>query len=187
MNEHGRTAKAALYIRYPWSSILVYNGVTFLHFLLGGVGIVYGYNASSLAYGLGILYLLLAFGQMYLIMPLRVCPNCVYSRLENARCTSGLNLIARRITKPGDPARFSARASGLLCHNNLYLASLIVPVVVLLPALVANFTALLLAMWAAVVGLLMFRFFVIFSMMACLHCKAKFDCPNAEFSGVREK
>ena len=67
------------------------------------------------------------------------------------------------------------------------MASLIVPVIALLPALIANFTLLLLGIFFAVLGLLLFRFFVIFPQIACIHCRAKFDCPNAEFTGVRER
>jgi hypothetical protein len=29
--------------------------------------------------------------------------------------------------------------------------------------------------------------FVIFGSIACLHCKAKYDCPNAEQTGVRDR
>jgi hypothetical protein len=187
MSNDGGLAKTELYTRYPLSSILVYNGVTLLHFLLGAVGIIYGYYSSLPAYLLGILYLMFAFGQMYLFMPLRVCPNCLYYNLENARCTSGLNLLSQKIAREGAPEKFPERATGLLCHNNLYMASLIVPVIALLPALIANFTLLLLGIFFAVVGLLLFRFFVIFSRIACGHCKAKFVCPNAEFTGVREQ
>ena len=179
--------KATLYIKYPLSSVLLYNIVTILHFSLGGIGIITGYQSTTIAYGLGVLYLVFAFGQMYGIMPLRVCPNCIYVKLEQARCTSGLNLLSRRLTKMGDPAIFSRRSQGVLCHNNLYMAALIIPVVALLPALIANFSAQLVIVWLAVTGLLLFRFFVIFGKVACLHCKAKQECPNAEFSGVREK
>jgi hypothetical protein len=178
--------KAEIYTRYPLTSILIYNLVTFLHFALGGVGIILGYNASAVSYLFGLLYLVLAFGQMYVLMPLTVCPNCVYYRTENALCTSGLNVLARRIAKPRNPEKFADRAKGLLCHNNLYMASLFLPILAMLPALVFNFSWLLLLIFLAVVGLLLFRFFVIFGKIACVHCSAKYDCPNAEFSGVRE-
>ena len=73
-----------LYIRYPVSSLFIYNGVTALHFLLGGMGIALGYGFSSAAYVAGALYLAFAFGQMYVLMPLMVCRNCVYYRPENS-------------------------------------------------------------------------------------------------------
>ena len=182
----GQRAKAEIYDRYPPSSILIYNGVTLLHFLLGGIGIMLGYSPPRIGYALGVLYLAFAFIQMYVIMPLTVCPNCVYYGLENGRCAAGLNLVTVRITQAGDPADFSKRAQGLLCHNNLYMAALFLPILALIPALVLNFSFLLLAIFLAVLGLLLFRFFVIFGKIACLHCRAKYDCPNAERSGVRD-
>jgi hypothetical protein len=180
-------AKAEIYTRYPLSNILLYNGVTILHFLLGGIGIMLGYSFSSwAAYAFGFLYLAFAFVQMYVIMPLTVCPNCVYYSMDDALCTSGLNVIARRIAKEGDPEDFPKRAEGLFCHNNLYLAALIVPILAMIPALILNFSFLLLAIFLIVVGLLLFRFFVIFTRIACVHCSAKYECPNAEPTGVRD-
>jgi hypothetical protein len=35
------------------------------------------------------------------------------------------------------------------------------------------------------VGLLLFRFFFIFSKVACIHCIAKYNCPQAEAIAVR--
>ena len=67
--------KAKLYTRYPLSSILIYNGSTILHFLLGGFGIILGYNFSSWAgYTFGCLYLVFAFLEMYVLMPLSALP-----------------------------------------------------------------------------------------------------------------
>lgn len=182
-----QTSKATLYTRYPSSSIVVYNLVTILHFSLGGVGIMLGYHPSWVGYVLGAIYLAFAFGQMYLLMPLTVCPNCVYYRTEGALCTSGLNVIARRIAKEGSAQDFGQRAQGLLCHNNLYMAALFLPIVAMIPALILNFSWLLLVLFVSVVGLLLFRFFVIFGRIACLHCQAKQECPNAARTGVREK
>ncbi|UCD21381.1 MAG: hypothetical protein JSW22_04805, partial [Chloroflexota bacterium] len=86
------TNKVQLYTRYPTTSILVYNGTTVLHFLLGGTGIILGYG-SHIGYILGALYLAFSFAEMYLHMPLKVCPNCVYYKLDNSICISGLNLV----------------------------------------------------------------------------------------------
>jgi hypothetical protein len=178
--------KAVVYTRYPLSSLLIYNGITILHFLLGGVGIILGYSFSSwAAYIFGALYLVFAFVQMYVIMPLTVCPNCVYYATENSLCASGLNVISRRIAKEGDPTDFPRRAQGAFCHNNLYLAALLIPIIAMIPALILNFSFFLLAIFLAVVGLLLFRFFVVFTRIACVHCSAKYECPNAERSGVR--
>jgi hypothetical protein len=181
-------AKAEIYTRYPLSSLLIYNVVTILHFLLGGIGIILGYSFSSWpAYIFGSAYLVFAFVQMYVIMPLTVCPNCEYYRLENSLCPSGLNVMSRQIAKEGHPEDFPKRAQGLFCHNNLYMAALFIPVIAMIPALILNFSFLLLAIFLVVVGLLLFRFFVIFGRVACLHCSAKYECPNAERSGVRAR
>ena len=178
--------KARLYTRYPLSSVLIYNGSTILHFLLGGIGIALGYSFSSWAgYTFGAVYLMFAFAEMYVLMPLRVCPNCVYYKAQDSLCISGLNVISKRIAQAGDPKNLARRAEGLLCPNNLYMASLIVPIIAIIPALIVNFSITLLGIFVALVGLLLFRFFVIFPKLACLHCAAKFKCPQAGAMGVR--
>ncbi len=178
--------KAKLYTRYPPSSVLIYNGSTILHFLLGGIGIALGYSFSSWAgYTFGAVYLVFAFAEMYVLMPLKVCPNCVYYKAQDSMCISGLNVISKRIAQTGDLQDFPKRAEGVFCPNNLYLAALIVPIVAILPALIVNFSIALLSIFAILVGLLLFRFFVIFPKLACLHCAAKFKCPQAGQMGVR--
>ena len=186
--EPEKDIKAKLYSRYPLSSVLIYNSSTIFHFLLGGAGIVLGYSFSPWAgYTFGGLYLLVSFLEMYVIMPLTVCPNCVYHRAKDWLCVSGLNILSKRIAKAGDLKDFPRRAQGLLCPNNLYLASLIVPIVAMVPALIVNFSIVLLIIFLAVVGLLLFRFFIIFPRIACLHCRAKYECPQAEAMGVRNR
>jgi hypothetical protein len=176
--------KVAVYARYPWSYLLLYNGTTVLHYLLGGFGIALGYNFSWPAYLLAALYTAFAFVEMYLVMPLQVCPNCVYYRMKDSRCVSGLNLVSRRIAREGDLKHFANRAKGLLCHNNMYIASLAIPVIAMIPALIINFSLLLLAVFLIVMGLLLFRFFVMLPRMVCLHCAAKRECPNAQAMGL---
>jgi len=178
------TARSGGYSRYPLSSLIIYNGVTFLHYLLGGVGIIVGYGSSRIAYLTGISYLVFAFAQMYLIMPLAVCPNCVYFRLKGSRCISGLNLLSTKIAQKGDIKNFPNRGEGLFCHNNLYMAAKVVPIAVMLPALFLNFSILLLALFLGVLGLMLFRIFVIFPKIACVHCRAKNICPNAKSMGL---
>ena len=179
--------KAMLYTRYPFSSIVIYNGVTVLHYLFGGIGIILGYNFSWIAYLLGSLYLGFAFAQMYVLMPLIVCPNCVYYRLKNSLCISGLNVISKRIAREGEIKDFPKRSEGLFCHNNLYMAAKVVPILAMIPALIVNFSFLLLAIFLTVVGLLLLRIFVVFPKIACVHCRAMNICPNAEAMGLRSK
>ncbi|MFC2009608.1 hypothetical protein ACFLT3_01625 [Chloroflexota bacterium] len=177
--------KAKLHTRYPLSSILTYNGTTILHYTLGGIGIIIGYS-SWVSLLLGLLYTVLSLVEMYVLMPLKVCPNCPYYRLDNSLCISGLNIVARKIAKQGNVNDFPKRAGGIFCPNNLYIASLIIPIIAMIPALVLDFSFLVIAILLAVAGLLLFRFLVIFPRIACLHCIAKYKCPQAEAMGVRE-
>ena len=178
--------KAKLYTRFPLSSLLIYNGTTILHYLLGGAGIIVGYNFSVLSVIFGYLYFTFSFLKMYVVFPLTVCPNCVYYRLENSLCISGLNVVAKVLAKEGKPDDFPKRSKGLLSSNNLYMATLLIPLIAIIPALILNFSFLLLVLFIGLVGLLTFRFFVIFPKIGCLHCRAKFKCPQAEAMGVRD-
>lgn len=56
----------------------------------------------------------------------------------------------------------------------------------MIPALILNFSTLLLVIFLAVVGLLLFRFFVILTRIACVLCRAKYRCPQAEAMGLRD-
>jgi len=178
-------SKVKLYTRYPISSVFIYNGATILHFLLGGIGIILGYNFYGIAYFFEALYFTLSLIEMYVIMPLKVCPSCVYYRLDNSLCISGLNLVSKKIAKERAPTDFLNRAKGLLCPNNLYMAALFIPIMAMIPALIVNFSFLLLAILLIVVGLLLFRFFVVFTRIACVHCYAKYKCPQAKPMGIR--
>ncbi|MFC1947052.1 hypothetical protein ACFLXY_03925 [Chloroflexota bacterium] len=174
-----------LYTRYPLINILTYNGVTILHYALGGTGIIIGYD-SWIGIVAGVIYLLFSFGEMYLHMPLKVCPNCVYYALKDSLCISGLNVVSRKVTKEGNTKDFSNRAKGFLCPNNLYIASLVIPVIAIIPALIINFSFVLLAVFLVIVGLLVFRFFVIFPKIACVHCRAQKICPQAQQIGFNK-
>lgn len=169
---------------YPMSHVLAYDGVTGAHYLLGALGIMLGWGFGWPALTLGAGYLVFAFGQMYVIMPLKVCPCCVYYRLEDGRCVSGNNLLSRRIAKQGDPKDFEKRAGSPLCHNNLYIASLLLPLVLMGPTLYLNFSWSILGLFLSVLVLLLVRFFVLFPKVACVHCMAKARCPNARSMGL---
>ena len=115
-----------------------------LHFLLGGFGIMLGYSFSPWAgWVFGGLYLAFAFVEMYLVMPMTVCPRCVYRRIPNSRCINGLNIVSRRLAPEGKVSDFGKRAEGLLCANNRYMASLGIPILAVIPALIVNFSVLL--------------------------------------------
>jgi hypothetical protein len=171
------------YARYPISRVLLYNGVTVLHFGLGGAGLILGYGGWA---GLlvGVLYMIFAFGGMYVLMPLSVCPNCVYYRMEGGRCISALNLFSRRVAKPGRLEDFPKRAKGIFCSNNLYLAAMAIPIAAIIPALVIDFSFMLLGILLGVVALLLFRFFFLFTRVVCRHCAARKECPQAISMGL---
>ena len=175
--------KTKLYLKYPLSSILIYNGSTVIHFVLGGMGIILGFN-FWIGYVLGSFYLAFSFIEMYALMPLRVCRNCVYYRLDSSVCISGLNVVSRKLAKEGNMKDFPERAEGIFCPNNLYLASLVIPIIILIPALVIKFSFLVLTILILIVALLLFRFFVLFPRVACVHCRAKNLCPNAKAMGL---
>jgi hypothetical protein len=179
--------KESEYTRYPLSSLLIYNGTTVLHYLFGGFGIMLGYNFSWPASLLGVLYIALAFIQMYILMPLLVCPNCVYYKLEDSLCISGLNIVAKKVSPEGSLKDFAKRGEGLLCHNHMYMGAKIVPVLAMLPGLFLNFSMALLVIFLVVVGLLVFRIFVIFLKVACVHCRDKDLCPNAKSMGLSRR
>lgn len=180
--------KAELYTRFPVASVVTYNLSTILHFLLGGLIItsaapLIGYWAGVLAS----LYVILSLFQMYLYMPYKVCTHCVYFGLENSRCITGLNAIAKRVFKPAAAANLSTRAKGAFCPNNLYIASLALPILAGIPILVFSFSPLLLGLELLLFVLLAIRFVYLIPKTACVHCRAKFVCPQAGQMGVRDK
>ena len=186
--ENSQKVKAKLYTKFPWSSVFIYNGSTVTHYLLGGIGIMIGYSFSSWAgFLFGGLYLLFAFVEMYVTMPMTVCPSCVYFRMEDSFCISGLNVLSKKFTKERDQKDFVKRAEGLFCFNNMYIAALLIPIIAIIPALIVNFSILLFIIFILLIALLLFRFFVIFPKIACIHCAAKFKCPQAGQMGVRER
>ena len=60
------------------------------------------------------------------------------------------------------------------------------PLVAIVPGLMLNFSLVVLALFLAVLGLLIFRFLVVFQKTACVRCMAKKSCPNAEAMGFNK-
>jgi hypothetical protein len=178
--------KVKVYTIFPASNIAIYNGVTILHYILGGLGIILGYHFLTYGFLLGLIYLIFAFSQMYIIMPLFVCPNCVYYRLKDSVCPSGMNLVSKKIAKEGNQKNFAKRSGGLFSHNKLYMGALIIPIVAVIPALVLNFSIILVGIFVGLVVLMALRMVVIFNKVACVHCAAKHTCPNAKAMGLEK-
>jgi len=181
-----KNEKVKVFARYPISSVFIYNITTIFHYLLGGLGIIFGYNFLRIGYPAGIVYIVFAFVQMYVLMPLLVCPHCVYFRMDKGLCVSGMNIFSRKITGPGNLEDFPNRAKGILSHNKLYMAAKIFPILAMIPALIINFSFVLLVVFLAVLGLMVFRIFVLFPKVACIHCAAKKNCPNAQSMGLSD-
>jgi hypothetical protein len=180
--------KAELFKKYPLSSSVVYNGATVIHFLVGGLVISFADRFIGPLGGiLGLVYILFSFLDMYVLMPLQVCKNCVYVRLDQAVCISGLNIVARKFMRGGNPSDFPRRARGLLSPNNFYLFSLLFPVACGIPILIFNYSVTLLLLETSLFILLVTRFAWIIPKLACVHCLSKFVCPQAGLMGVREK
>ena len=57
-------------------------------------------------------------------------------------------------------------------------------IIAMIPALIISFSFLVLVILLVVVALLVFRFFVIFPKIACVHCRAKNVCPQAQSMGL---
>jgi len=176
-----------VYRVYPWRSVALYNGATLLHFGLAAAGLVIAYDRwPALGWVLAVVYLVVALGQMYVMMPLVVCASCAYRAMRRgSRCVSGLNIVSEHLKRIEPLDEFEARRTrGLLCHNNLYLGSLGAPIPLLALGLVVNFSPAALVLLLAVAALLAFRILVVFRRTACPHCAAKGRCPNAKAMGI---
>lgn len=180
--------KAILYKRFPLLSILLYNGTTVLHFFIGGVILLYLHRFwGAFSIVAAAVYFILSMLEMYLLMPLSVCRHCVYFRMENGLCISGMNIVTKKLVGSGNPLNFPNRAKGPFCPNNLYIVSLLLPLLYGIPILIVNFTRPLLYLVGLVFILLVVRFMLIVPKLACVHCLSKFVCPQAGQMGVREK
>ncbi|MGA1873640.1 MAG: hypothetical protein ACMUHY_08195 [Thermoplasmatota archaeon] len=184
MDKGNEDNELKLHVRYPISSIVLYDGITILHYLLGGFGITLAYSFFDYSFIFGAVYLAFALFQMYVWMPLVVCPSCVYHRMEDGRCISGLNRISMRSADERPLEDFDRRAKGILSPNNLYIAALIVPIIAMVPGLIIDPGMIVLVILISTIVLLVFRIFVIFPKIACVHCMARYRCPNARQMGL---
>jgi hypothetical protein len=176
---------SGVYTRYPVRSVVLYNGVTLLHFGLAAAGLVVAYwRWPVLGWLLGAVYLVFAVVQMYLVMPIVVCPRCAYRTMSDALCVSGLNVLSARFKRPLTQEEFGRRAEGALCHNNLYMAALVGPLALMVPGMALGFSVAALALWLGVAALMAFRYLVVFKRTACPHCAVKGRCPNARSMGI---
>ena len=79
-----------VYASYPWSSVTLYNGVTLLHFGVATLGLLVACDRwPVLAWVVAIAYLVVALGQMYVVMPLVVCPSASMRRWRAGPASRG--------------------------------------------------------------------------------------------------
>ena len=141
---------------------------------------------SSLAYRsyplvgwpVGLAYLVFAMVQLYVLMPLVVCPGCVYRTFSDGRCPSGLNLISARLCPPSASAfEFRERSHGALCQSSLCLWSWILPVPLALPGLASRSRGRPATLAAVVAALAVIRLTFVTRLAVCPHCLARRWCP----------
>lgn len=172
--------------RYPLWRVLGLNALTITHYAVGCAAVALAYPSFPLlGLPLAAAYLVYALVQLYVLMPLVVCPGCVYRTIRDGRCATGLNVLSARLGPPETAATgFDERARGALCQSSLCLWSLILPVPLALPGLVLWFSWAALALALTVAGLAVVRLVVISRRAVCSHCLARRWCPAAR-SGRR--
>jgi hypothetical protein len=173
--------KQTPYRRYPLWRVALTNGLTLIHYIAGAGAIVLAYPSLPIvAWPVGLAYFVYAVVQLYVLMPLVVCPGCVYSGIDGGRCPSGLSVISARFFRdPAQRAAFDARTQGALCQSNLCLVSLVAPVPLAVPGLIVSFSWPGLALTVAVAALVTARLAGAYRRVVCAHCLARRWCPVA--------
>jgi hypothetical protein len=169
---------AKLFTSYPRSHVLIYNASLILHFFLAAYAIVVGYDFFWFKYLFGLFYLLFAFIHAYVILPLAICPHCPYFTLENACCVSGLNIVSVMITTKGSGKNFKTRAQSFSSYDSVFWLSILLPLPLVLPAFIINFSIKLLIACMLLLASIAFRLFYLIPNISCAHCKAKTKCSH---------
>ena len=174
----GETQGPQAFRRYPLWRVLGLNALTLVHYVVGCAAILVAYQSYPvLAWPLGLAYLVFAVVQLYMLMPLVVCPGCVYRTVRDGRCPSGLNLVSARLCPPSPNAiEFRERSHGALCQSSLCLWSWILPVPLAVPALAVSFSWPALALTAIVSVLALMRLTLVERLAVCSHCLARRWC-----------
>jgi hypothetical protein len=171
--------KQTSFRRYPLWRVLLANGLTLIHYVAGAGAIVLAYRSLPIVgWPVGLAYFVYAVVQLYVLMPLVVCPGCVYSGIEDGRCPIGLSVISARFFRdPAQRTAFDARTQGALCQSNLCLVSLVAPVPLAVPGLILSFSWPGMALTAAVAALVTARLAGAYRRVVCAHCLARRWCP----------
>jgi hypothetical protein len=187
--EAGAAAEApssGLFRRYSLWRVLGLNGITLLHYAVGCAAIALSYRRYPIVgWPVALAYFVFAVVQLYILMPLVVCPACVYSSIRDGRCANGLNVISARLSRSPVPrAGFEERTHGALCQSSLCLWSLVSPLPLAVPGLAISFSWIGLALTLAVAALAGVRLAYIVPRAVCSHCLARRWCPAARSGRV---
>jgi hypothetical protein len=174
-----QTPASKAFRRYPLWSVLCLNGLTVAHYAVGCAAILAAYRSHPvIAWPVGLAYFVFAIVQLYVLMPLVVCPGCVYRTVPGGRCASGLNLISARLCPPSASAiEFQERTHGLLCQSSLNLLSWVLPIPLALPGLAASWSVKAAVLTAAAAVLTVVRLAAGARHARCSHCLAQRWCP----------
>ena len=177
--EDGSADEARSFRRYPLWRVLFLNSLTVAHYFLGCAAILVAYRGYPLiGLPIGLAYLVFAMVQLYVLMPLVVCPGCVYRSVRDGRCPSGLNLLSARLCAPSASAlEFRERSHGALCQSSLCLWSWVLPVPLVLPGLAVSFSWPAATLTATVAALAVIRLAPVTRRAVCSHCLARRWCP----------
>jgi hypothetical protein len=166
--------------RYPLWRVVGFDAFTAAHFALGCAAVLVAWHARPIvAWPVGLAYLVFATVQSFVLMPLVVCPGCVYRTVAGARCPSGLNVLSARLCPPAtDTAEFRRRACGPLCQTSLSLCSWVFPLPMALAGLVLQPSWPATALVAALAASLPLRA-LIGRAAVCPRCLSRRWCPAA--------
>ena len=164
---------------YPLWRVICRNGLTLGHYCLGCAVILVAYRAYPIVgWPVGLSYVAFAVAQRYLLMPLVVCPDCVYQSLAAARRASGLKTTPARLgPRLVPPAGSTERTSGALSRSSLNVWSLLLPVPLAAPGLALSPSTLALCLTASAAVLTVTHLTLSARVGQCSHCPARGWCP----------
>jgi hypothetical protein len=170
----------SLFRRYPVWRVIALDVFTVAHFALGCAAILIAWRWQPIvAWPVGLAYLVFATVQSFVLMPLVVCPGCVYRAVSGGRCPTGLNLLSARLCPPvTDTAEFRRRTCGPLCQTSLSLCSWVFPLPVALAGVALHLSWPAAVLTAALVASLPLRV-VIGRAAVCPRCLSRRWCPAA--------
>jgi hypothetical protein len=164
-------AEPEAYESYPWSSVIVFNAVSVVNYLVG----IYILSRVGLVWGL--LFLIYV-----VVLEFNVIrEGCRYCYYFGKRCFSGRGLCARLLFKKGDPKVF--------CEKQVTWKKLLPMILVLVFPTIGAAYLLIMSFDFVILGLIAIPWIIwfagnplIYGKLACPHCKqGRICCPANEF------